>query len=203
MKRFDCLTLLSKVIGTNDVVVCNLQDTTYEWNYLRPSDANLLRMGMSIVTPIAFGLAISMPDQRVVSLDGDGSMIMGMGMLTTLGRYRPPNLLAIIFDNESYNSTGSSIPTGTGTGTDLAAAATASGVKNSVSTTDLGQFEKYLRKAIDSREHWIIVTKTEKESAKVPRPTVDGQENKYRFVRFVEKLKGVQILPTEEQKSFN
>ncbi len=203
MKRFDCLTLLSKVIGTNDIVVCNLQDTTYEWNYLRPSDANLLRMGMSIVTPIAFGLAISMPDQRVVSLDGDGSMIMGMGMLTTLGRYRPPNLLAIIFDNESYNSTGSSIPTGTGTGTDLAAAAIASGVKNSVSTTDLGQFEKYLRKAIDSREHWIIVTKTEKESAKVPRPTVDGQENKYRFVRFVEKLKGVQILPTEEQKSFN
>lgn len=203
MKRFECLALLSRLVEPNDMVVCNLQDTTYEWNHLRPSDANLLRMGMSIVTPIAFGLAVAIPSQQVISLDGDGSMIMGMGMLTTLGRYRPPNLLVIIFDNESFNSTGSTIPTGTGTGTDLCAVAIASGIKNSVAVSDLAQFERYLQEALHSGKHWVIVAKTEKESQKVPRPTVDGQENKYRFVRFVENLKGVQILPSEEQKSFN
>jgi len=183
-------------------VVCNLQDTTYEWNSLRPSDANLLRMGMALVTPIAFGLAKVLPNRKVISLDGDGSMIMGLGMLTTLANYKPPNLLVVIFDNESYNSTGSSVATVTAGVSDLSKLAIAAGCKNSVTVTDLVQFERSLDQALKSDELWLIVAKTGKESQKVPRPTIDGQENKYRFVRLIEKQEQIKILPEEEQKSF-
>ena len=68
MRRFDCLKLLAAHISDEALVVCNLQDTTYEWQHIRPSDGNLLRQGMAIVTPVAFGIAIALPHRRVIAL---------------------------------------------------------------------------------------------------------------------------------------
>ena len=157
---------------------------------------------MALVTPIAMGLAISLPKRRVVSLDGDGSMIMTLGTLTTLARYKPANLLVIVFDNESYNSTGSNVPTVTKEYADLSGIATSAGVRNCRTVKDVDSFSQAVDTALKSNELWFIVAKTEKPAEKVPRPTVDGQENKYRFARYIEKLENIIILPPEEQKSY-
>ena len=55
----------------------------------------------------------------MVVLDGDGSVLMNLGGLTTLARYRPRNLVHVVFDNESLLSVGG-FPTATSTGSDLA-----------------------------------------------------------------------------------
>src|SRR5881227_311650 len=86
-----------------------------------------LEHAMGLASSMGLGIALSMPEHRVIVLDGDGSLLMNLGTLSTMARYKPGNLLHIVFDNESLLSVGG-FPTATSTGTDLAAIARASGV---------------------------------------------------------------------------
>ena len=202
MRRFDCLKVLAPMVTADTLVVCNLQDTTYEWQHLRPSDGNLLRQGLANVTPVAFGLALGLPHRRVISLDGDGSLLLGLGMLTTLGRYAPPNLMTIVFDNENYNS-GGVMSSATAFGTDLEVMARGGGARSPVTVRTVEQFEAAVKHALGSGEMAFIVAKIDRLPEPVPRPRIDGKENKYRFVRFVEQLEGKEIFLADEQKSFS
>lgn len=202
MRRFDCLKLLAPLVGDDTLVVCNLQDTTYEWQHLRPSDGNLLRQGLANVTPVAFGLAVALPHRRVISLDGDGSLLLGPGIVTTLGRYAPPNLMTIVFDNENYNS-GGVMPSATAYGTDLELMARGGGVKDSTTVRTLQEFDAAVTRGLATREMTFIVAKVDRTPEPVPRPSIDGKENKYRFVRFVERLEGRPIFMADQQKSFS
>src|SRR5262249_30705889 len=65
-----------------------------------------LQHAMGLASSIGLGLAMHLPKERVVVLDGDGSVLMNLGTLATLARYRPGNLVQIIFDNGSLLSTG-------------------------------------------------------------------------------------------------
>ena len=71
----------------------------------------------------------------MVVLDGDGSLLMNLGGLTTLARYRPTNLIHVVFDNESLLSVGG-FPTATSTGSDLAGIAAAAGVPRTATVRD-------------------------------------------------------------------
>src|SRR5207249_1225664 len=69
-------------------------------------------MDMPYTSPMCLGLALACPDERVVALEGDGSMLMALSGLTTIGRYQPENLTVIVFDNRVYLTTGSgTVPT--------------------------------------------------------------------------------------------
>ena len=75
---------------------------------------------MGLASSMGLGIALSRPELQVVVFDGDGSVLMNLGGLTTLARYRPRNLVHVVFDNESLLSVGG-FPTATATGSDLAA----------------------------------------------------------------------------------
>lgn len=51
-----------------------------------------------------------LPQEKVVVFDGDGSVLMSLGTLATLARYRPKNLVHVIFDN-GCSRPAASIPT--------------------------------------------------------------------------------------------
>jgi phosphonopyruvate decarboxylase len=61
---------------------------------------------MGCVTPMALGLALARPDLRVIAVDGDGAALMRMGVFATIGAYGPANLLHLLLDNGSHDSTG-------------------------------------------------------------------------------------------------
>ena len=82
---------------------------------------------MGLASSLGLGIALALPRHKVVVIDGDGSLLMNLGTLSTLARYRPGNLLHIVFDNESLLSVGG-FPTATATGTDLAGVARACGI---------------------------------------------------------------------------
>src|SRR5690349_20506599 len=86
-----------------------------------------LEHAMGLASSMGLGLALCLPQQKVVVLDGDGSVLMNLGGLSTLARYHPGNLLHIIFDNESLLSVGG-FPTATSTGTNLEGIARAAGI---------------------------------------------------------------------------
>src|SRR5436305_15075562 len=86
-----------------------------------------LQHAMGLASSTGLGLALCLPDQQIVVLDGDGSVLMNLGGFTTLARYRPKNLIHVIFDNETLLSVGG-FPTATSTRRDLAKVASASAI---------------------------------------------------------------------------
>jgi sulfopyruvate decarboxylase subunit beta len=93
-------------------------------------------------------------------LDGDGSILMNLGGLTTLARYRPRNLVHVVFDNESLLSVGG-FPTATSTGSDIAAIAAAAGVPRTCTVRDLDAFTRAFDEAIGAGDLSTIVAKVE------------------------------------------
>src|SRR6267154_2030238 len=83
-----------------------------------------LEHAMGLASSMGLGIALAMPQHKVIVIDGDGSLLMNLGTLSTMARYEPGNLLHIVFDNESLLSVGG-FPTATSTGTDLAGVARA------------------------------------------------------------------------------
>src|SRR5207247_713747 len=91
-----------------------------------------LEHATALASSIGLGIALAQPKRKVVVIDGDGSVLMNLGGLTTLARSRPNNLVHVIFDNETLLSVGGGAPggyrwftTAASTGTDLAAIASA------------------------------------------------------------------------------
>src|SRR5512146_546620 len=103
-----------------------------------------LEHAMGLASSMGLGIALSLPHHKVVVLDGDGSLLMNLGTLSTMARYRPGNLLHIVFDNESLLSVGG-FPTATSTGTDLAGIARASGIPGVQETNTLEHFKESVK----------------------------------------------------------
>lgn len=88
-----------------------------------------LEHGMGLASSMGLGIALSLPERQITVLDGDASLLMNLGALSTLARYAPPNLTHIVFDNESLLSVGG-FPSATAAGADLAGIARESGIPN-------------------------------------------------------------------------
>jgi len=119
-----------------------------------------LQHAMGLASSMGLGIALCRPELGVVVLDGDGSVLMNMGGLSTMGRYRPGNLTHVIFDNESLLSVGG-FPTATSAGTDLAAVAAASGVPRTTTVATVSDFAAAFREARACGELTTIVAKVD------------------------------------------
>jgi sulfopyruvate decarboxylase subunit beta len=119
-----------------------------------------LSHAMGLASSIGLGLALCRPDRQVVVLDGDGSVLMNLGGLSTMARYGPTNLLEIIFDNESLLSVGG-FPTATATGTDLAACARGAGIEKAVTVTNVEDFVSAVRDGLAGEQLACVVAKVE------------------------------------------
>jgi sulfopyruvate decarboxylase subunit beta len=127
MRRLDALRAIYSTLEENVVVTimgavaAELQSLGHRPNFF------YLQHAMGLASSVGLGIALSRPALRVIVLDGDGSLLMNLGGLTTLARYRPGNLVHVVFDNGSLLSVGG-FPTATSTGSDLAGIAAAAGV---------------------------------------------------------------------------
>ena len=178
---------------TDQLVVTNVARTGFETHMAMPREGNLYTMGMGLVTPVVLGIALSLPRRGVIALDGDGSMLLNLGALSTVGNYAPPNLICIIFDNESYASTGG-LPTATAGKTKLDQIAKGAGITNAFEISRIEDFRELTTKALAGRGPWVLVCKVVGEKPPVEPKLMDGRENKYRFVRYIEQTEGTTIL---------
>lgn len=120
-----------------------------------------LQHAMGLASSIGLGLAQSLPGARVVVMDGDGSVLMNLGTLATLARYKPANLVHIIFDNGSLLSTGG-FPSHTADGTtDLAAIARGAGVPHVDSVSTAYDFMEAAADAFERAALSVIVARVD------------------------------------------
>jgi phosphonopyruvate decarboxylase len=110
---------------------------------------------------IALGIALAQPQRRVISIDGDGATLMHLGSLSTVGHYRPPNLIDLVLDNEAYESTGNQDTTSTTT--DLALVAGACGYAASERCLDAAQLREALVRALNGTGPTFLLVKVGRE----------------------------------------
>src|SRR6476659_8952402 len=116
---------------------------------------------MGLASSVGLGIALSRPELQVVVIDGDGSLLMNLGSLTTMARYRPANLIHITFDNEVLLSVGRSFTTATATGTDLAGMAAAAGVPRTATCRTEDELRDAFTGALAARELSTLVAEVE------------------------------------------
>jgi sulfopyruvate decarboxylase subunit beta len=144
-----------------------------------------LEHAMGLASSIGLGLALNLPHEKVVVMDGDGSVLMNLGTLTTLARYRPPNLTHIIFDNGSLLSTGGFASHTTAGITDLAAIARGAGIKNVALVSTPFDFIEATADAFERNELSVIVAKVEAVGPDHYGMDLKLPENAFRFERYI------------------
>jgi sulfopyruvate decarboxylase subunit beta len=200
MKRFDCLKLVAAE-AKDALVVSSAGAMALEWNSLRPGDGNFRVRTLGLCSSIALGMALGLPHRKIIALDGDGSLLMNLCSLPTIARMHPSNLLHIVFDNEVYEASGSK-KTATACGTDLVGVARAAGIKNSDWANNLSDFRQAISAGITRKELSFIGAKVTTERTDVAPYPLDEVENKYRFIRYVEKTEQLEILKTNLPASY-
>jgi sulfopyruvate decarboxylase TPP-binding subunit len=193
-RRYDYLVQLAGALGDDALVVTNLANTATEWFSVRPSDGNLYAVGMGMVTAYALGLAIALPDREVVALDGDGGIFFDPSLLGLLAARKTAKLRVIVFDNGGYISTGKLPAVGSLShqGVEIAEVARAFGMTNAVTVSDLPAFTEAVRRPLTGPQ--LIVVRVSVEQAFVGALPMDLKENKYRFVRHIERSEDRRIL---------
>ncbi len=187
MRRYDCLKVIAPLVA-DSLVITNLANTATEWRSVRPHEGNLYSVGMGMVTPYAVGVAMALPNRRVLALDGDGGILFDLSVLGILGQAAPPNLCVLVFDNEGYASTGGWPSTASLTAgpVDIEALARGSGIASARTVRSLDALVAAVEAAWRGAGPGLIVAKVNREQAFVGPTLMDSKENKYRFVRHIE-----------------
>jgi sulfopyruvate decarboxylase subunit beta len=146
-----------------------------------------LQHAMGLASSMGLGIALSRPELKVVVFDGDGSILMNLGSLTTLARYRPANLVHVVFDNESLLSVGG-FPTATATGSDIAGIAAAAGVPSTATVRDLDAFAAAFEDALAAGELTTLVAKVEAKGPPLFLTDLPMLENRFQFARHLKNL---------------
>ena len=192
MKRYEYLKLLRDKI-TDELVYCSIAGVAKDWCLLKERDGNFYQVYMSGTTPVSLGTALALPHRRVIALDSDGSQLMGMTILPVIARQNPSNLIVIVFDNEVYEAAGK-VPTATSGPTDLEKIAIGAGIKNTYTIRELPDFQQAIDEAFEADGATYIVVKVDMGYLQGPWLALDGTENKYRFIRYVEETEDIQII---------
>ena len=195
MERIDCLKALAPHIK-DQLVVITLGRTALEWADVCPREGNMFNSGMGNHIPVALGLAKALPHRQIILLDSDGSVLMLLSALTTLGSFPAPNLKIFVFDNEAYEGTGGQ-PSDTSRVADIAAMAQGAGVAGAKTVRDLDSFNAAVRDALTKEEMTFIVAKVELSKGPAPRKGVGHKEDLVQFVRYVEKTENVKVLHSD------
>jgi len=185
MKRVECIGMLYPELDDKLVVTImgacaqELYDLGHKDNFF------YLQHAMGLASSIGLGLALHLPKERIVVLDGDGSVLMNLGTLATMARYRPKNLVHIIFDNGSLLSTGGFDSHTTSGITDLAAMAKGAGLERVSAVDSVMDFGEAVIEAFNGDCLSVIVAKVAAVGPNHYGMDLHLPENAFRFKRLI------------------
>jgi sulfopyruvate decarboxylase subunit beta len=192
LKRPECIRILDRKLD-NDVLVVTPTGRTYMYWEATGREAQMSQVNLGLCLPVGLGLALALPHRKVVVLDGDGNLLFNLASLADVAAHNPGNLISIVFDNECYQSC-DSLPSATSRGVDIEGVARSCGIKNTATVRESSLFEEILDKALTGNELAIIVVKVDPGEENVPLPNQEGRENKYKFVRHIERTENIRVI---------
>ena len=156
MNRFDLTSRLVAKLKNDEAVVGGIGNTNFDLWAAGHRPQNFYMLGsMGLAFPIALGVALAQPKRRVFALEGDGSLLMQMGCLSTIATLKPENLTMIVMDNGIYQITGAQ-PTPGAAVADIVAIALASGLTHSSWAADEDDFERLIEAPNAALYAWVV-----------------------------------------------
>ncbi len=189
MERAGCIEMIYPEIEDKLVVTIMGACAQELYNLGHRENFFYLQHAMGLASSIGLGLAMHLPRDRVIVLDGDGSVLMNLGTLVTLARYRPKNLIHIVFDNGSLLSTGG-FDSQTASGvTDLAAIARGAGIEHVAAVSTTTEFGESFVEALERDDLSVIVAKVAAVGPEHYGMDLHLPENAFRFKRWIAERK--------------
>ena len=156
MNRFDLTSRLVAKLKNEEAVIGGIGNTNFDLWAAGHRPQNFYMLGsMGLAFPIALGVALAQPERRVIALEGDGSLLMQLGALTTIATLAPKNLTMVVMDNGIYQITGAQ-PTPAASVADIVAIAVASGLSNSSWAADEEDFERLIDTSLSATGPTLI-----------------------------------------------
>lgn len=150
MNRFDVTSRLIAKLKHEEAVIGGIGNTNFDLWAAGHRPQNFYMLGsMGLAFPIALGVALAQPDRRIFALEGDGSLLMQLGALSTIAALKPKNLIMVVMDNGIYQITGAQ-PTPAAGVADIVAIALGSGLANSTWAADEEDFERLVDEAMSA-----------------------------------------------------
>jgi len=185
MERAGCIEMMYPELEDKLVVTIMGACAQELYNLGHRENFFYLQHAMGLASSIGLGLAMHLPRERVIVLDGDGSALMNLGTFVTLARYRPKNLIHVVFDNGSLLSTGG-FDSQTATGlTDLAAIARGAGIEAVASASTTTEFGEAVVEALERDDLSVIVAKVAAVGPEHYGMDLQLPENAFRFKRWI------------------
>jgi len=189
MNREDAIKTIIDELKGNEIIVSTTGKTSrelYEYRIERkekPRDFYTVG-SMGCAAAISLGIAIKKPKKKIFVFDGDGSIIMQMGSLATIGHYKPKNFNHIVFDNCAHDSTGGQ--TTVSKTVDFKKVANACGYKNVKNVEKKKDLKKAIQNISSIKGPNMIIVNVKKGSRKnLGRPTTTPKENKDSFMQHI------------------
>ena len=174
MPRLTALGIALKAAGDDPVAHANGYICRESFSLADRPQSFYMIGSMGLAPAIGLGLALTQPGRRSIVFDGDGNLLMNLGVLAMIATQRPANLVHLVFDNEVYGSTGNQASLSRGVRLDRLAAA--AGFASAVAVTEPWALESALRAALAATGPHFVLVKVTPEEAEVPRiphtPTV-------------------------------
>jgi thiamine pyrophosphate-dependent acetolactate synthase large subunit-like protein len=165
MNRFDLTKRLVAKLTHDEAVIGGIGNTNFDLWAAGQRPQNFYMLGsMGLACPIALGLALAQPSRRVIALEGDGSLLMQLGSLSTIAMLRPKNLSIIVMDNGCYQITGAQ-PTVSASVADLVAIARGSGLTQSQWAADENMFESLVERALSEEGPSLVAVRIDDKPA--------------------------------------
>ncbi|WP_407189929.1 thiamine pyrophosphate-dependent enzyme [Bradyrhizobium centrosematis] len=159
MNRFDLTSRLIGKLKHEEAVIGGIGNTNFDLWAAGHRPQNFYMLGsMGLAFPIALGVALAQPDRRVFALEGDGSLLMQLGALSTIATLKPKNLIMVVMDNGIYQITGAQ-PTPAASVADIVAIAIGSGLASSAWAADEEDFERLVDAAMSATEPSLIAVR--------------------------------------------
>ncbi len=170
LKTLNRTTLTKRLVERlehDEAVIGGIGNTNFDLFAAGHRPQNFYMLGsMGLACPIALGVALAQPERGVVALEGDGSILMGLGCLATIANVKPRNLTIIIWDNGIYQITGKQ-QTATGGVTDIVAIARGAGIANAEWVRDESHFDKLIDRRFDDGGPFLLAAKIDDQPGKV------------------------------------
>ena len=161
MNRYDITKRMIALLHADEAVIGGIGYTNFDLWAASASPSgrrtqNFYMLGsMGLAVPIALGVAIAQPRRKVFALEGDGSILMQLGSLSTVAARGQKNLCIVIMDNGAYQITGGQATT-TADGADIVAIAAASGLARSAWAADEDAFAGLIEQSLREDGPWLI-----------------------------------------------
>ncbi len=153
---------------------------------VRDRPENFYMVGsMGLASAIALGVALARPERKTVIFDGDGNLLMNLGILPmigggpVMGRGRPANLVHVVFDNGLYGSTGSQISPARGVSLDRLALA--AGYESATAVTSADEITGAVERALGADGPHFVLARVTAEERPAPRIPYAPEEIRDRF----------------------